>query len=96
MNEKPKFKVGDKVEIVNYGHALLTNDALMSEAFKDHWIGGNPAHIDMHSSLVGQQGTIAKVENGVMYGDGRIVFSYAIDGLDKYCPYHEDQLKLIE
>jgi len=96
MNEKPKFKVGDKVEIVNYGHALLTSDPFISEAFKDHWIGGNPTHIDMHSSLVGKQGTIAEVDNGVLYGDGSIVFSYAIGDLDKYSPYHEDQLKLIE
>lgn len=98
MNEKPKLKKGDKVEVVNYGHAVITSDPFISDAFKGHWIDGNPARIDIHSSLVGKTGVIIAVDNGIVYGDGRIVFSYTLDGddLHKSSPYYEDQLKLIE
>ena len=87
---KPKFKIGDKVEIINYGHRFWSYEeessyakllfANIEEGYKVY---------DALPHLVGQKGVIDAV-NDVQ---GRPF--YSIKGPDKHAWYDENQLQLI-
>lgn len=85
-----KYKVGDKVEIVNYGHIIWQSkhsgeakmDLKLHSEDKDIWF------FDSNPELIGKVGIITKkTQRG----------AYSIDGIPgKSAWYGEDQLKLIK
>ena len=86
-----KFKKGDKVRVVKYGHPVWSYDnmetvfPIISEnkeiGFKIY---------DMHSELVGQTGTVSKVTK--IQGQ----FEYSLEGIpSKTAWYDEEQLERI-
>lgn len=91
LESDTSFKIGDKVEIVNYGHLLWSNKKEIESQ------GGVPKGwnllnddgvvltIDVAPELVGQTGIIVK-------GDD----TYAVEGISgKHAWYNRKQLKLI-
>jgi hypothetical protein len=92
MSKKPKFKVGDKVRIVNYGSAMWLRKKLKETAFRLIRKDITRGYIyDHQPEIVGKEGIIAQVT--MTQG----IPSYAIDGIrQKYAWYHEGQLELVK
>lgn len=88
------MEIGDKVKIVNYGHAIwISKDSTDYKIFKDKIIydGGDICTMDIHPELVGQQGVI---QNKYKQYDGS--FLYALEGIrGKSAWYEEQQLEKI-
>lgn len=89
---KPIYKVGDKVEIVNYGHLIFESKnvkermsfPLIKETEKLRWL-------DMSADLVGQEGIVEEVSTS---GENP---SYVIRGVKgKSAWYDEGQMKLVK
>lgn len=90
--EKPKYGIGDKVEIVNYGSTIWESVSDPSPLSSYPIISNNGYTIvrDMQPELVGQQGLISKatVTQGIP--------QYAIEGIKgKHAWYNEGQMKMI-
>lgn len=83
-----KFKVGDKVRVIRYGHPFwswqkIPGAKLLSKDKSPYWY-------DMSPDLVGKEGTICKVTS--TQGD----IQYAINGISgKYAWYDEEQLEKV-
>jgi hypothetical protein len=81
-----KFKLGDRVRVVNYGAKLLTSINLSKENFGEKL--KSPQIIDPMPYLIGKAGIIEQVSS---------TGGYAIEGIpEKYAWYDEQQLELIE
>lgn len=86
----PLFKIGDKVKIANYGHAIWENKnqpfgeghnfPTISEDENIRWI-------DIKPELVGKEGVVSKV--GITQG----IPEYSIEGIGSW--YSEKQLELV-
>lgn len=98
---EPKFKVGDKVKVVNYGHAIWRSKKAESFAIENEsrFFGWNKPTviqddsdlqwIDIAPEIVGKKGVIETVE--VVQGKPQ----YAIKGIaGKHSWYNESQLEL--
>jgi len=87
----PKYNVGDKVKIVNYGHAVWENKEhdkypsrlpLIKEDKHLRWV-------DMSHEVIGQSGIVVEVK------DVQGTPNYAIDGIKgKHAWYTEDQMQI--
>ena len=89
-----KFNIGDKVEIINYGHimweskttelehSLSKHFPILKEDDKFRWI-------DVEPKLVGQTGIVSKRTE--TQGQN----NYALEGPNKHAWYAEVQLKMI-
>lgn len=84
----PKFKIGDRVKVVNYGHAVWSccDDMALplirpASSKDDSWV------FDMNRAVVGKKGIVVEVlDSG----------SYALSGIpEKTAWYNEDQLQLV-
>jgi len=95
-----KFKVGDKVKVINYGHLIWqnkTNQDLERQFHKEHGFtykelpvlsdDGKTQWLDLSPELVGKEGVVDKISDS---GD------YALNGLSKYAWYSEKQLELVK
>jgi len=95
-----KFKVGDKVKVVNYGHLIWQNKTNQDAERKFHENNGIPYKelkvlsddgktqwLDLNPDLVGKEGIVDKISDS---GD------YALKGLSKYAWYSEKQLELVK
>lgn len=81
-----KFKIGDMVRVVNYGHPILMSpDMLAQTSFPV--IGGR--WVDIDKDVVGQTGVV--VEAQVTQGRSQ----YAVEGPSKHAWYDDEQLELI-
>lgn len=95
---KSKFKIGDKVKIINYGHILWES----KESYKKHFEAGRykterPKNlisededfffIDIRPDILGQKGVVDKVSED----QGKI--SYSISGIGAW--YSEKQMEKI-
>lgn len=98
--KETKFKIGDKVKVVNYGHLIWQNKTNQDAERKFHKDNGIPyqelpivsddgktQYLDLHSDLVGKEGVVADISSS---GD------YALSGLSKYAWYSEIQLELVK
>jgi len=89
----PKFAIGDKVRIVNYGHLIWQNKNFNNEpmmAFPLYTEDENCWWLDMSPDLVGQIGIIQQAT--VTQGHSQ----YAIDGIKgKHAWYDDEQLEMI-
>jgi hypothetical protein len=86
------MKIGDKVEIINYGSLMWANtkeDTISDySCFKVVKKDGYFIWYDTMPKLIGEQGIIVKVST---------VGGYAIEGIKyKYAWYDEEQLKLVK
>ena len=94
--EKSKFKVGDKVTIINYGAILWIHKdelELMEKKFGKmnlHIISevANTIYYDVMPEIIGQSGIIVQAQCT------QNKWSYAIDGPNKHAWYNNDQLEL--
>lgn len=87
--EQAKYKIGDKVEIINFGSLLFENKHSTDPKlnFKVYAEDENFRYLDMNPELIGKIGIITKVSGG----------EYAINGIPgKSAWYNELQLKLKE
>jgi len=86
-----KFKVGDQVKIINYGHPIWAhNSETMPISFPVIWVGDDTKVYDMSPELIGQTGVIDKV-NITQGKDG-----YSINGINgKLDWYNNDQLEFL-
>jgi len=93
MNRKPKYGIGDKVKIVNYGHPIWESKICPKQERLDFPViyeDGAFRYLDMSPKLIGKIGIIEKVD--VVQGKPQ----YAINGIpEKHAWYSEDQLELI-
>ena len=87
-----KFKVGDKVEIINYGRAMWFNTTMEQlDGYKDLPLLKKEGDIewrDIRKELIGRRGIIVKA----LKTQG--VDEYSIDGVGAW--YQNSQLKLKE
>ena len=94
-----KFKIGDKLRIINYGSLIWQNKTNQDAERKFHEDNGFPYKelkvlsddgktqwLDLHPELVGKEGIVDKISDS---GD------YALTGLSKHAWYSENQLELI-
>ena len=83
-----KFKVGDKVRVVNYGHPIWSFDEmdlpLIQEQEDSKW-----KVYDLNPELIGQEGTVVDAH---LTQD---IPRYALEGPRKYAWYDEKQLELL-
>lgn len=80
---KTKFKVGDKVEIIKYGHLVWVQER------------GVAGEKDLLPELIGKQGIIIKA-NAIDYSSFKGRDQYSIDGIPaKIAWYDNEQLKLV-
>ena len=82
------MKVGDKVEVIRYGHIYWQNKKVDTTIHKDniYYEDEDFYFIDMIPELVGQKGVIVRELGG----------DFAVDGIKgKHAWYKESQLKLI-
>lgn len=86
-----KFKVGDEVVIVNYGHLFWSRMPLPGCNFPVLFENKKEGYVayDMHPDYVGQKGTVtdAHLTQGIP--------RYALEGPGKVAWYNEEQLKKI-
>ena len=75
-----KFKIGDKVRIIGYGHLFWSYDKPSDKI---------PTWYDMSPELVGQIGIIANITNT------QGIPKYALKGPNKYAWYDEKQLEKV-
>lgn len=88
----PKFAIGDKVRIVEYGHLIWENKNFDQPklSFPVYVEDDAMRWLDMSPHLVGQEGIIQKVT--ITQGQPQ----YAIDGIpQKHAWYDEQQLEMI-
>lgn len=87
-----EFKVGDKVEIINYGTLFGVHVDLLYRfrSITLYETQGDIVYIDMDTGLIGQQGVVMQSEDTP---EG--VKRYAIAGPSKYAWFFEDQMRLI-
>jgi hypothetical protein len=79
--DTPKFKVGDKVKVVKYGHII--------HHYKSET--GNWAAEDISPDIVGKEGVVREVSNSQ---PGWV--TYALDGIpEKTAWYNQNQLELV-
>jgi len=90
--KKPFYKVGDTVEIVNYGHLIWENKnfpSIMSKlpTYREE---GDLRFVDISSEIVGKRGVVSNIENT------QGVPKYSMSGIkEKSSWYREDQMLLI-
>lgn len=93
-----KFKVGDQVKVVNYGHECwLLNDPFNNEMVSENptrYIfmskSGNGAYYDDRPEIIGKIGIVSEVRECQEY------WHYAIEGIpEKHSWYDEEQLELV-
>lgn len=85
--EDREYKVGDHVEIINYGSIIYSKSNLL---FKSIGVCGSLQIYDMSPELIGKQGII----DGSSTVQGRT--TYSISGINKHAWYDKQQLKLID
>jgi len=85
--DNPKYKEGDRVRIIKYGH-LMHGPKAMFPGMKVIVEEGGNAIFDMSPALVGQIGVVVKVS---IPQPGLIQYSLA--GPNKTAWYNEDQLE---
>ncbi len=98
MNKlETKFKIGDKVEIVNYGHLIfyagnsgIEYDILSRTCPVVAILDNGTKAFDLNPKLIGEQGVIKEVDDS-----DETVTKYALDGLNKASWYNDDQLQLV-
>lgn len=76
-----KFKIGDMVKVVNYGHRLLMGPDMQLQGYPYKW--------DMRPEVVGQTGIVTTAEET----QGRS--QYVVEGPSKHAWYDDDQLELV-
>lgn len=81
-----KFKIGDMVKVVNYGHLILMSPEMLSQT-SFPIIGGK--WVDIDKDVVGQTGIV--VEAQVTQERSQ----YAVKGPSKHAWYDDGQLELI-
>lgn len=80
-----KYKVGDKVKIVNYGHLMWSHKKMSFPVVSED---GGIVWMDMSAELVGQEGVVNKIT--ITQGNPE----YGIDGIKGKCAwYNENQLE---
>jgi hypothetical protein len=92
---KGKFKIGDKIQIINYGSLLRVNKQtepentlykklypIVEEDEKFFWC-------DLDSRLIGKTAIVKEVSTT------QGIIQYALKGLNKTAWYNEEQLELI-
>ena len=87
---KPKFNIGDRVRIKNYGHKIYNHKSswrprkciVLSEK-------NGIQEVDISPELVGQEGIVYHVS------EIKYKFIYALDGPGKSSGWNEDQLELV-
>ncbi len=85
---KNKFEIGDKVEVIRYGHLIRTSKSSRIELPVIHE-EENSVWRDMLSDIVGRVGVIKKVTE--TQGESK----YSIDGIyGKTAWYDEEQLEM--
>jgi hypothetical protein len=97
----PKYKEGDKLKVINYGHPIWSSKKEWQKAHESGLANEKPSNIiyetedyyvwDMTPSVIGQSGIVktAMVTHGVP--------AYSIDGIKgKSAWYDEQQLELVE
>ena len=100
MEKEPKFGIGDKVKIVNYGSEYwikrTERELYVKAGFAKNVVPNNLLKevdgvfwADMSPELVGQEGLVIKVS--VTQG----IPKYALEGPNKTAWYHESQLEMI-
>ena len=81
-----KFKIGDQVEVVNYGSLAWRRQKMVGDEViplpETEWYDPSP-------DLVGERGIVTKVTNT------QGVDKYSLTGTTKSAWYYNDQLKLI-
>lgn len=90
-----KYKIGDKVTIVNYGHLMWINTKLMQTDYYEKMTAlkedGYFKWYDMQPELVGKKGVVNKVTNTQNKP------KYGLSGIaGKSAWYDEEQLELIK
>jgi hypothetical protein len=82
------FKIGDGVEIINYGHWIMVHeDSGMKLNFPVIKEIEHGKILDTNPGLVGRTGKIVKISGG----------KYAISGIpEKHAWYDKEQLKLLK
>jgi len=89
---KPKFKIGDRVKVINYGHLIWSSYpnprwVLHSRHYTGISTTGKRLYYnmyDMSPELVGRIGVVSDISNN----------TYAIEGIPGKCAwYNEDQLR---
>jgi len=89
----PKFRIGDKVEIIHYGNLMMEHKNSMC-SFYHKSMPIVKQHVDFflydtQSELVGQQAIVVKAL------EGQSGYQYELTGVSKAAWYDEDQLKMI-
>lgn len=101
---KVKFKIGDKVRVINYGHKMWMHKDVINHPqwHKDTPILKEEENIlwcDVEPSLVGKIGEIrevVQVKRISADGNEESVGQYSINGIpQKVAWYQEDQLELV-
>ena len=84
-----KFKVGDKVKVVNYGHLIWMSDEMANLMREPKPIPSKGEYAyDLNPSVVGKGGVVKGVDSKG--------YSYALDGIaGKTAWFEEDQLELV-
>ena len=88
--KKPKYKVGDRVKIINYGSTIWEPKNV--EEKLSFPVIEETEHfriLDMSPDLVGKEGVVDIVT--ITQGEPK----YAIDGLRKHAWYDEEQMELV-
>lgn len=84
--EETLYKIGDQVEIVNYGHLLISTEPIkeykLYKKLKYYYYDTSP-------ELVGKKGII--IESHKTQGED----TYSLKGISKVAWYSNNQLKLI-
>lgn len=89
----PKFKVGDRVRVVYYGHIISSPNQPSPEAILFRKTATQLLY-DVAPDLVGRIGTIEAVKI-LPYGENQRISVYTMKGLAKIEPYFEEQLELV-
>lgn len=85
------YKVGDKVRVVNYGHAIWEHKSIGESSFPLIKELESLRLVDLQADLIGQQGVIDRV---LVVTQGRP--KYSVDGISgKTAWYNEDQLEAV-
>lgn len=92
MLKNPKYKIGDKVKIVKYGHLIWEHkNAEICLSFPVYKEFDNYRILDMKQHLIGQIGIIDTIN--IVQG----MPQYALSGINgKHAWYNEKQLKLMK
>lgn len=88
-----KFKNGDHVRIINYGHFYWAHKEFYNSlklTFPVIRQIGDVLHLDMMPELIGRTGVIKQASNT------QNIPTYSIEGIkEKHAWYHENQLELV-